>query len=240
MSEIKISLITMDGIERQIETPSDIMANEFIAELVLALSLPYTDAEGNPISWRIDNKDTGKTLRNDQTLEQNGVINGHRLSLIRASVAGGSKLMDSSTAEDVTHFITADNILNNVISRASIRTGGEDLLLISRPVLSLLEEYAEENAISKWLNCFIGFFLGASFSLSALLLVDNTTSYFRGAFLGASLISVLALFILITIAHKINNIRRKEIAALMSDLSAVLKQVEKTSRRKSYTNSENQ
>lgn len=89
MAEIKVKVVTMGGEERDIETPTDIKAEEFIKELVIALNLPLTDAEGHQVSWRIDDKDTGKTLEGIKTLEENGVREGHRLSLIRATVAGG-------------------------------------------------------------------------------------------------------------------------------------------------------
>jgi len=59
-------------------------------ELLLALNLPRVDAESHPISWRLDNKDTGRTLEGDKTLGENGVKAGHRLSLIRQVVAGGA------------------------------------------------------------------------------------------------------------------------------------------------------
>jgi uncharacterized ubiquitin-like protein YukD len=86
--EIKVKVTTMGGEEKEIETPTDIKADDFIKELVIALNLPLMDAEGHQVSWRIDDKDTGKTLDGNQTLDVNGVKDGHRLSLIRATVAG--------------------------------------------------------------------------------------------------------------------------------------------------------
>lgn len=87
-ADMKVKVITMGGEEKDIETPPDIKADDFIKELAVALSLPVNDAEGRPISWRLDNKDTGRTLEGDKTLDQNGVREGHRLSLIRSTVAG--------------------------------------------------------------------------------------------------------------------------------------------------------
>ena len=91
-AEIKVKVTTMGGEEKDIETPTDIKADEFIKELVTALSLPVTDAEGNPVSWRIDDKDTGRTLDGSKTLDENGVKDGHRLSLIRATTAGTARV----------------------------------------------------------------------------------------------------------------------------------------------------
>lgn len=88
MPDVKVKIFTQGGDEHEIETPLDIKAEDFIKELVTALKLPTTDAENNAISWRVDDKDTGKTLEPQKTLEQNGVMGGHRMSLIRQVVAG--------------------------------------------------------------------------------------------------------------------------------------------------------
>jgi uncharacterized ubiquitin-like protein YukD len=68
--EIRIKLPTMGGEERDIETPDDLKVKDFIVELAVALRLPLTDAENNSISWRLDNKDSGRTLVGDKTLEE--------------------------------------------------------------------------------------------------------------------------------------------------------------------------
>lgn len=96
MADIKVKVVTMGGEEKDIETPTDIKAEDFIKELVTALQLPLTDPEGQPVSWRIDDKDTGKTLDGAKTLEENEVKEGHRLSLIRATVAGRPQAAASS------------------------------------------------------------------------------------------------------------------------------------------------
>jgi uncharacterized ubiquitin-like protein YukD len=88
MNSIKVRLFTMGGNECDIETPMDIKVKDFILEVVIALQLPLADADNSSISWRIDSKDLGRTLENNQTLEQNGVFNGHRLLLIRSTMAG--------------------------------------------------------------------------------------------------------------------------------------------------------
>lgn len=85
----RITIITQGDEQHEIEAPLDLKTTDFLEELRVALKLASTDAEGRPISWRLDNKDTGRTLANDKSLEQNGVCDGHRLNLIRAVVAGG-------------------------------------------------------------------------------------------------------------------------------------------------------
>lgn len=86
MAKVKICL--MGGDEHDIETPLDMRAREFLEELTSALNLPRTDHEGHPVAWRIDDKDTGRTLDLNKELGQNGVKAGHRLSLFRQVTAG--------------------------------------------------------------------------------------------------------------------------------------------------------
>jgi uncharacterized ubiquitin-like protein YukD len=86
-AKVNIKVFTIGGEERDVEAPLSIKTEEFIKELVIALRLPLTDAEGHQLNWRVDNKDTGATLDPDKTLEENRVKEGHRLMLIRATVA---------------------------------------------------------------------------------------------------------------------------------------------------------
>jgi hypothetical protein len=84
----RVRVRTQGGDEPEIETPLDIKAADFISELSVALNLPRVDAEGHPIVWRLDSKDTGRTLEPDKTLGQNGVRDSHLLLLTRGVVAG--------------------------------------------------------------------------------------------------------------------------------------------------------
>lgn len=88
MAEIKMTIYTQGGDAHDIEAPADIRASDLVKDLAEQLHFPSRDAEGNPVSWRLDNKDTGRTIDLDRTLEQNGVQAGHRLSLIRQVTAG--------------------------------------------------------------------------------------------------------------------------------------------------------
>ncbi len=85
---VGIKVVTQGGEEHEVETPLSIQTSDFIDELVVALKLPKKDADDHPIVWRLDNKDTGRTLEHENTLEANGVEEGHQLSLIRKVVAG--------------------------------------------------------------------------------------------------------------------------------------------------------
>jgi len=88
---ITVSILTIGGDHHSVEVPIDIRVRDFIQELIAALGLPTTDAEGLPISWRLDDKDLGTTLDYERTLETESVVEGHRLMLIRATVAGGAR-----------------------------------------------------------------------------------------------------------------------------------------------------
>lgn len=89
-TKIKVNVITQSGDEHEIETPTDIKAGEFCDEVVQALDLPRNDADGAAIAWRMDNKDTARTLDADKTLDENGVQDKHSLQLIRQVVAGAA------------------------------------------------------------------------------------------------------------------------------------------------------
>lgn len=88
MPDMKLTIHTQGGDAHEIEAPGDIRGGDLVKELADQLQLPATDAEGHPVAWRLDNKDTGRTVDLEQTLEQNGVQAGHHLSLIRSVTAG--------------------------------------------------------------------------------------------------------------------------------------------------------
>ncbi len=88
MQDMNLDVATQSGDSHKVEAPSDMNGEEFMRGLINLLRLPTTDAEGRPINWRIDDKDTGRTLEHSQTLEANGVREGHHLSIIRTVTAG--------------------------------------------------------------------------------------------------------------------------------------------------------
>jgi hypothetical protein len=102
MKNIKVTIFTQGGDQHEIETPLDIKTEDFIKELATALQLPMTDAEGHLVAWRLDNKDVGNTLTSDQTLEQNGVRDGHGFALIRQMTAGGIPGFSSQSLKQLT------------------------------------------------------------------------------------------------------------------------------------------
>lgn len=88
MEDIKVRVHIPGGDEHPIEAPPDIKVEDFIQELVSGLNLAKVDAEGHPVSWSIDDKNTGKTLNYQKTLEESGVRGGHELYVRREVVAG--------------------------------------------------------------------------------------------------------------------------------------------------------
>ena len=88
MTDMNLEIFMQGGDTHKVEAPPDMRGEEFIRELINGLRLPTTDNEGHQISWRVDNKDTGRTLDQARTLEENGVREGHRLTVIRQVTAG--------------------------------------------------------------------------------------------------------------------------------------------------------
>jgi hypothetical protein len=91
MPDIRVHVITPAGDSHPIEAPADMKTEEFIKEVVVGLDLPKIDAEGRPVNWTIDDKDTGKTLDQQRTLDAQGVNSGHHLHMRRQVIAGSSR-----------------------------------------------------------------------------------------------------------------------------------------------------
>src|SRR5262245_13929780 len=85
---IKMTVRTETGKSHPVEAPPEIKAQELIDELLKAFELPRIDAKGNRIQWTLVDKDTGRTVDPQKSLEQNGIRNGHILYLhVRAPIA---------------------------------------------------------------------------------------------------------------------------------------------------------
>jgi WXG100 protein secretion system (Wss), protein YukD len=81
MADIEFTVHTADGRKHVVEVPADINAAEFLHELEAGLELATVDAEGNPIEWSAHNKDLGRALDREKSLEENGVRRGSHLRL---------------------------------------------------------------------------------------------------------------------------------------------------------------
>ena len=90
-TDIRVHVITQAGDSHPIDAPPDIRTEDFVKEVVEGLDLPKIDAEGRPVNWTIDDKDTGKTLDAQSTLAQCGVTSGHHLHMRRQVIAGSDR-----------------------------------------------------------------------------------------------------------------------------------------------------
>jgi len=126
MAEIRITIYTQGGDTHDIEAPTDILASDLIKDLAEQLHFPTRDAEGNPISWRLDNKNTGRTVDLERSLEQNGIQGGHRLLLMRQVTAGcfvesSQVLLPDGTRGAIGNLRPGDEILAYHADTASYR-----------------------------------------------------------------------------------------------------------------------
>ncbi|MEM3085785.1 MAG: EsaB/YukD family protein [Halobacteria archaeon] len=73
---------------RKAEIPDSMTAERVLATLVEKMGLPAADPAGQPITYHLDHKQSGKRLRPDQTLKQAGVQNGDVLRVFPRIEAG--------------------------------------------------------------------------------------------------------------------------------------------------------
>lgn len=89
MPQVRVAILDHTGGKKTIvELPDDVPMNRLVPALVSSLNLPVHQA-GNPISYRLDNPETGERLGEDATLAQAGVEAGAVLSLFPEVTAGG-------------------------------------------------------------------------------------------------------------------------------------------------------
>lgn len=88
-NEITVTVRLMSGDEHTVAAPANMNSAEFVRELVDGLSLRRFDQIGKEVDWTIDNHDVGRELNLKETLDENGVRDGHHLFLCRRVVAGG-------------------------------------------------------------------------------------------------------------------------------------------------------
>jgi type VII secretion system (Wss) protein YukD len=215
-NEITVTIVTIGGDEHRVETPTDLKAEEFISELLTALKLPQVDAERVPIKWRLDNKDTGKSLAPDKTLEENEVRDGHHLNFIRATVAGGT---------DRIQLISRGKSLRQISGSSEENIYGleDGYLLLPQVMLPLLRDHIEGDSTSKWFDRSIGFFLGACLGFILPAIDKNSSSTVRAALISASVISLIALIAIIILEHKVDARRKRIVVPLIERLSGIPK-----------------
>jgi hypothetical protein len=89
MSSIAIFVTDVGGAQQnEVTVPGDAPAVKIMAALVDSLNLPLTGPDGQPMSYKFHHIETGRQIKDDSTLDQAGVANGHTLRLIPEIVAG--------------------------------------------------------------------------------------------------------------------------------------------------------
>jgi hypothetical protein len=88
MAQIRVAILDPTGGKKTIvELPDDVPMNQLIPALVSSMNLTVQQG-GNPISYRLDNPETGERLADDVTLAEAGVASGAVLSLFPEVTAG--------------------------------------------------------------------------------------------------------------------------------------------------------
>ena len=88
MAQIRISILNQTGgTKTVVEVPDDVPMNQLLPALVTSLQLPFIQG-GNPISYRLDNTETGVRIADEATLCEAGVQAGTVLSLLPEVTAG--------------------------------------------------------------------------------------------------------------------------------------------------------
>lgn len=93
MASIKVVVVDQTGSKKTpVELPDDVQMKRLIPALVTKMSLPVTNASGEPISYKFDHIRTGKRLKDDDTLASIGAQADDRLKLIPEPTAGMNSL----------------------------------------------------------------------------------------------------------------------------------------------------
>lgn len=102
MAQIKVIIQDHTGAKRTpVELPADVPMRRLIPALVTRMGLPTTQG-GQPLSYALDHKRTGKRLGADETMESAGVQAEDMLLLLPTITAGGIPGLDMKSVMDFT------------------------------------------------------------------------------------------------------------------------------------------
>ena len=87
---IQLTIVMPDGSAMQVEASPEAVVDDLIDELLDASKLCRTNPKGERVRWRLDHRDTGRTLSNKKTLAQAQVSDGDHLALSRTGAGGFS------------------------------------------------------------------------------------------------------------------------------------------------------
>ncbi len=81
MTRVRVVLVDhLRGTKTQVEVPDNVSMSRLVPALVSRLGLP-TDQDGATVTYRLDNRDTGERIGEEQTLAEAGVQDGTILAL---------------------------------------------------------------------------------------------------------------------------------------------------------------
>ena len=89
MSTLEVEVVDHTASKRKkAQMPDGVPVGKIISALITKMNLPTTDPSGQPVSYHLDHKQSGKRLREDQTLKSAGVRNGDVLRILPRIEAG--------------------------------------------------------------------------------------------------------------------------------------------------------
>jgi hypothetical protein len=89
MARVRVALLDhLRGTKTQVEIPDDVPMNRLVPALVRRLGLP-TEQNGQPVTYRLDNRESGERIGDEQTLAEAGVQEQAVLTLLPEVTAGG-------------------------------------------------------------------------------------------------------------------------------------------------------
>ncbi len=93
MSHISVEIWDTTGSKRQVvEVPADAPVNRFVAVLVERLNLPQRSPDGQPMSYKLHHRASGRQLLETDTLASAGVGNGDIMRLQPEITAGATRI----------------------------------------------------------------------------------------------------------------------------------------------------
>jgi len=89
MGKVNVTIVdATSNRQRQATLPDDAPVRRIIAKLVELMKLPTTGPDGQPLSYKFHHKQSGRQLKDEETLAQAGVKDGDTLRLQPEITAG--------------------------------------------------------------------------------------------------------------------------------------------------------
>lgn len=89
MGKVNVTIVdATSNRQRQATLPDDAPVRRIISKLVEMMKLPATGPDGQPLSYKFHHKQSGRQLRDEETLAQAGVKEGDTLRLQPEITAG--------------------------------------------------------------------------------------------------------------------------------------------------------